>query len=140
MKKEKKRVVLDTNVFVSGLLYPQSLPNRLIVAWIKNRFSIITSDLLFSELESTLKEFDTEYQKIVDLVKKYALFVKIEYKNSIEVRDPKDEMVLLTAIEGKADYLVTGDKDLLVLKGHSKLETLKIITVREFLDYLDKQD
>lgn len=52
---------------------------------------------------------------------------------SIKVRDPKDQEILATALGGKADYLVTGDEDLIVLKDSNKLGRLKIVGVKEFL-------
>jgi putative PIN family toxin of toxin-antitoxin system len=48
-------------------------------------------------------------------------------------RDPKDDYLLAYALVGEADYLVTGDKDLLVLK---QVDTVKIVTSREFLSIL----
>jgi hypothetical protein len=51
----------------------------------------------------------------------------------VTVRDPKDTVILATAIDGKADYLVTGDKDLLVLAGHKSIKPLKIVTPTEFI-------
>ncbi len=56
----------------------------------------------------------------------------------VHVRDPKDEKILATALDGKADYLVTGDEDLLVLNGHQELGPLRIITVTEFLDLVEQ--
>ena len=55
----------------------------------------------------------------------------------VQVRDPKDEHVLAAALSGKADYLVTGDEDLLHLDGDPKLGNLQIITAREFVNLLD---
>ena len=51
----------------------------------------------------------------------------------IPVRDPKDEKILAAAIGGRAAFLVTGDKDLLVLRGHPDLGVLRIVTAVEFL-------
>jgi putative PIN family toxin of toxin-antitoxin system len=54
----------------------------------------------------------------------------------VEVRAPKDTMVLAAALGGAADYLVTGDEDLLALAGDPRLGTLRIVTARAFLDAL----
>lgn len=59
-----------------------------------------------------------------------------EEKLPVHCRDPKDDKLLALAMAGKADYLVTGDKDLLCLNAHSALKSLKIITVKEFLGIL----
>jgi len=54
----------------------------------------------------------------------------------VEVRDPKDEMILASALGGKADYLVTGDDDILVLQDDARLGKLQIVTARAFLNLL----
>ena len=54
----------------------------------------------------------------------------------VAVRDVKDEMILAPAVEGAANYLVTGDDDLLTLNGTSALGTLRIVPVRDFLAIL----
>jgi len=56
---------------------------------------------------------------------------------SIKVRDPKDVVVLAAALQGHADYLVTGDQDLLVLASHKSIKPLKIISPAEFLQLFD---
>ena len=48
-------------------------------------------------------------------------------------RDPKDDKLLALALGGNADYLITGDNDLLVLEGHSEIGNLRIITAAAFL-------
>ena len=52
------------------------------------------------------------------------------------VRDPDDELLLRVTVAGNADYLVTGDKDLLVLRGTDALGSLQIVTPRDFLKVL----
>jgi putative PIN family toxin of toxin-antitoxin system len=59
---------------------------------------------------------------------------------SLQVRDVKDQRILETAIAGSADFLVSGDKDLLALAGHPDLGTLQIVDPPMFLDYLASLD
>jgi putative PIN family toxin of toxin-antitoxin system len=54
----------------------------------------------------------------------------------IAVRDAKDERVLAAALHGRADYLITGDDDLLVLAGDPRLGALEIVSARAFLNVL----
>jgi predicted nucleic acid-binding protein len=54
------------------------------------------------------------------------------------VRDPKDQMLLDAALGGKAEYIVTGDRDLRDLAAHSQLGALQIVTARQFLDVLGR--
>jgi predicted nucleic acid-binding protein len=62
--------------------------------------------------------------------------VKARSSLPIDVRDEKDERVLEAALGGRADYLVTGDNDLLVLAGDPRLGALRIVTARAFLELL----
>ena len=55
----------------------------------------------------------------------------------VSVRDPNDEHILAAAIGSNADYLVTGDKDLLTLADDPRLGSLKIVTAAQFLDALE---
>ncbi len=55
----------------------------------------------------------------------------------VPVRDPKDEHILASGLGGNADYLITGDEDLLVLRYDKRLGTLRIVTVTEFLPLLN---
>ena len=57
----------------------------------------------------------------------------------VSSRDPKDDPLLAVALSGHADYLITGDDDLLVLDGEPALGTLRIVTVRDFLQLLAQQ-
>lgn len=74
------------------------------------------------------------------LVDSRATFVAPVAHLPIAVRDAKDDIVLATALGGEAEYLVTGDRDLLVLKDDPRLRVVQILTVREFLAILDSSD
>jgi len=52
----------------------------------------------------------------------------------VVVRDPKDEKLLACALHGRADYLVSGDRDLLELDGNLALGMLRILTARDFVE------
>lgn len=58
--------------------------------------------------------------------------------SAADVRDPNDAHILAAAITGEADYLVTGDRDLLVLAGTPELGRLRIVTPAEFLAMLNE--
>jgi putative PIN family toxin of toxin-antitoxin system len=66
--------------------------------------------------------------------------VNLQPIHSVQVRDAKDTLVLATAVNGHADYLVTGDADLLELTDHPKIRPLKIVRARAFLDVLARPD
>ena len=66
-----------------------------------------------------------------------ATVVELSPDIPMRVRDPKDEMILAAAIGGGADYLVTGDQDLLVHAGDPRLGKLQIVTAARFLAALE---
>ena len=78
-----------------------------------------------------------EIASIMRRINKESLLMNFQQVLPINVRDKKDEIIIATAMGGNADYLVTGDKDLLILKRSPKLGNLKIMTVKEFLSILN---
>lgn len=139
------RVVVDTNLFVSGAISPQGAPNQLLQAWLRGAFTPLISDEQRSELEEVLSRpeiaqkyhLSEEYRaRLLFLVDTLALRVCLQRRLPVQVRDPKDEHLLAAALGGKADYLVTGDEDLLTLDWDPKLPNLRILPVRTFLGLL----
>ncbi len=118
------KVVLDTNVLVSALLKRDSVPGRLLQAVWGGSLDLVLSEALLTELRDVL-----HYPKIrrrlvanaidVDLFLELLPFFTIQVDLSgIQVprpRDAADAMVLATFVAGQADWLVSGDEDLLVL-------------------------
>ncbi len=114
------RVVVDTNALVSRLLIPNSVPGRAV------RKVVVEAQLLISE--ATLEEladvlarpqFDpyasiSDRQEFIRLIGRIAELVPISYRVQV-CRDPKDDKFLELAINGRADVIATGDRDLLEL-------------------------
>jgi putative PIN family toxin of toxin-antitoxin system len=139
------RAVVDTNQFVSGLISKVGLPYQLIEAFRHGSFTLLISPSLRAEVEEVLQRdkfriryriSDDEREQFLFLLDALAVPVTPRRRLPVHIRDPKDERVLAAALGGRADYLVTGDDDLLVLNGDPRMRTLKIVTVREFLDLL----
>ena len=139
------RAVVDTNLFVSGLILKRGIPFALLEAWRAGDFVLISSDALRRELAQVLERprlrerYRLSDQDVSDTV--FALETMAERaphggKVPIPVRDPKDQMVLEAAFAGHARYLVTGDDDLLTLHGDRRLGRLQIVTARAFLEVL----
>lgn len=114
------RVVFDTNVVVSAMLFIESVPGQVLLEILKNG-TILMSRSLARELSSVLgrDKFDryvSHEQRdafLASLIRESQL---IEITESIHVcRDPKDNLILELASDGNADFIVTGDADLLVL-------------------------
>ncbi len=115
------RVVLDTNVLVSGLAYPGSIPGRIVSAWRHGGINVVLSRYILNELARALPKMprlQLSSDDICDLIDNFMFQVDIvEPDNTLDehLRDPKDQAVLATLRVAKAHYLITGDKDLLAL-------------------------
>ena len=114
------RLVVDTNVFINGLVWPPSVPGR-VLDYALTQCRLLASVAMLDELVATLlaEKFD-EYIPRVDrqaaLERLLPLVEMVEVVRMIRAcRDPRDDKFLEAAINGRADTLVTGDKDLLVL-------------------------
>ena len=128
------RVVLDTNVLVSGLAYPGSMPGRIVAAWRQGGLEVALSRYILDELVRVLPRLlrirmtSAEIRDLADSFMFLADIVEPEGAHDVNLRDPADQPVLLTLLAAKADYLVTGDKDLLVLA-----DTYPILSPAEFV-------
>jgi len=137
--------VVDTNVLVSGLLRPAGQPRQILRAWYDGAFTLLVSPALVAEYERVLARPRLRVRYGLDPVAAEDFLALVGLRGAvvtmyellpIAVRDPKDDMVLAAALGGAADYLVTGDDDLLTLAGDPRLGALRIVTVRAFLDRL----
>jgi putative PIN family toxin of toxin-antitoxin system len=119
--KLRERLVVDTNAFVSRLLLPSSIPAQAVRKAI-DRGQLLVSDATMNELADVLsrKKFDAyvtleEREHFIRLLGRIVEFVPIVQKIHV-CRDPKDDWILEVAVNGSADLIVTGDRDLLSLE------------------------
>ena len=115
-----ERVVMDTNVFVSGLLRHSSVPGCA-AEKARNQAVVLVSQATMNELADVLARarFDPyvtleERTQFIRLIASTAEFVPIIHTVR-ECRDPKDDKFLEVALNGRADVIVTGDADLLAM-------------------------
>jgi uncharacterized protein len=114
------RVVLDTNVLVSGIGYPASIPGRIVSVWRRGGLNVVLSRYILDELARVLPrmtKLELGPEEIRDLLDTFMFLADIVEPHGWDesLRDPADQQVLGTLLASKADYLITGDKDLLVL-------------------------
>ena len=135
------RIVIDTNVVISALIFAGSRSmNAFILA--KLRGTILISNDVLSELINVLSrsKFDRYITSEIREDFLAGLMLEAEIVPITEkitaCRDPKDNKFLELAMSGYADYLLTGDQDLLVLH---PFRNLQIITVSNFLNYFDNK-
>jgi uncharacterized protein len=135
MMKKNNRFVLDNNILVSALLIKNSPPFQ-IIKKIEAQGLILYSEATLLELNRVLsrKKFDkyfTVEEKQEFILKLIEMSELTEIKESITIcRDSKDDKFLELAISGNANFIITGDQDLLVLNPFRNIE---IITANEFL-------
>jgi putative PIN family toxin of toxin-antitoxin system len=115
------RVVLDTNVLVSGLAYPGSVPGRIVGIWRQGGLDVVLSRYILDEMVKVLSRLSrihlssSEIRDLADSLMFLADIVEPDAEQDSSLRDPADQQVLATLRASKADYLITGDKDLLAL-------------------------
>jgi putative PIN family toxin of toxin-antitoxin system len=142
---KKPTVVIDTNLLVSGIILKRGAPFDLLEAWRQRRYTLLVSRDQRTELRTVLQRekireryriTDDEIAAFFDLMDTDASLTSLRRRLPVHVRDPKDDHILAAALGGKADFLITGDGDLLALRDEPHLKKLTILTVREFLDLL----
>lgn len=130
------RVVIDTNVLVSAIVYG-GIPKQILSLVLDENLVGATTRVLMAELIDVLsKKFHFSPQKLADaesLIQDSFLILQPERTISL-LDDDDDNRVLEAAVAGACDYIVTGDKDLLRLKEY---KGIAIVTAAEFLALLD---
>jgi len=127
----KLRVVIDTNVFISGLEWGGQ-PTKVINLWLEDKFLLLISPYLAHEIISVYERFanpEAEVKQLQYYLESKALHV-LPAKTVAVCRDSKDNQILDLCLAGRANYLVTGDKDLLALK---EFHLTKICLPKQFL-------
>ena len=139
--------VLDTNELVSGTISRHGLPNRVLRAWQRDAFALVTSPDLVAEVADVLARPRIQQRYGLDRAEIDQLLAALSTAQvqplsldalPVHCRDAKDDPVLACALGGGADFIVTGDEDLLALDGHPALGRLRIVTPRTFLDLLEE--
>ena len=130
------KVIIDTNVFVSGTLW-KGTPHKVLELWSEGKFKLVVSVEIVNEYEEVLSNLLNHQQDLVDRILE-TIRMHSEYVQPVKLpkaicRDPNDEMFLMAALAGKVDYIVSGDKDLLVL---NNTLNLNVVNPRQFLDAL----
>lgn len=133
------KVVLDTNVWLSGIFWEREASRIIRLAEGKKIKVIVTKDIVLEvtailEKENKFQRFlKNRKQKIEDLIRSVlniSTLIKSRSRLSIVKEDPKDNKILEAAVDGKANYLISYDKHLSSLK---EFRNVKIIPPEEFL-------
>lgn len=129
-------VVLDTNVLLSGIAYPASIPGAIVAAWRSGSLQVTLSHYILDELRRVLPKLrarhglsDDGIADLVDCLAFQADLVEPAAHWDAELTDPFDQAILGTLVAAQAQYLVTGDKALLALSGK-----YPVLTAAQFAD------
>ena len=130
---EIMRVVLDVNIWISALLWG-GLPAQFLHLSRQNKITIFVSESLLEELEITLQraKFKNQLKKQNHTIE-YLMAITEGFSekcptidiNLPQLRDPKDNHILATALSANAEVLITGDQDLLVLNNFMGIAIIK---------------
>ena len=128
------RIVLDTNVLISGIFFTGP-PSKILAAWAAGGFDLIASVDVLAEYrrvgERLQRQFPTvNVQQVLDLVTRESRIVEAVSIPLSACSDPNDLMFLACAIAGQATCVVSGDRALLRASGFQDID---VVTPREFI-------
>jgi putative PIN family toxin of toxin-antitoxin system len=141
------RVVLDTNVFVSAILTPEGPPAKILEIALAGNMTLVISPPILREIGQVF-----QYPKIINLLKKRGITPEEVEKAVLKIlktsfltpgqlslegfsRDPADDMVISGAVEGKANFIISGDRDLTDLQS---FQDIRILAPAAFLRLLEE--
>lgn len=133
------KVVFDTNIFISAFVIPGGKAEKAFILAIRGTFALYTSVFILTEVSQKLQEkFDWDEKRIIELlrfIKSIAVILKTMSILHV-LKDEPDNRVLECAVEGKVDFVVTGDKHILALREY---KGITIVNLSDFLKLIDKQ-
>ena len=132
-KKSLVRVVIDTNILISAIGFGGK-PRQILTLLLDKKIKVVISPILLAEFREVIhKKFPYLIKELLIIENKFTkIMVHVHPKESLTiVRDIDDNRVLEAAVEGNCHYIITGDKDLLVLKSY---QHIKIVTSEQFLN------
>jgi uncharacterized protein len=134
------RAILDANILLSALLSPLGHPAKILEAWERKLFTLVACEDLIAELRDVAGRpfFRARLRAGVAEVLAISIQDLSEFVDDLPsgpaAPDPKDSYLLALAEAGQAEFLVTGDKELLALGSH---KTTKIVSARDFAALFD---
>ena len=134
------KLVLDTNILVSGIGWP-GFPGRLVDEWIDGKFTLVESPTLLGEFRRVIKDGKFSFLDQDDVDEFFRMLVGksevVEPASRVDIiiEDPADNRVLECAVAGRADYIVSGDRHLLRL---GSFAGVRIVKARQMVELLAK--
>ena len=131
---ERVRIVLDTNVLISGIFFAGP-PYEILKAWRDGNLRILLSPAILEEYRRVMNELGSQFKDVdlapfLDLLTLHSEIVLAPLMPPVIKDDPSDDRFLECAVAGKATCIVSGDKHLLRLSG---FRGIRILTPRNFI-------
>jgi len=137
------RAVLDTNAHVSAALMPHGSSAKIILAWHQGKFTLIACPFILQEIGEVLRRShiknkykgitEEAIEALISYIGEFAIITPGKVSVQAVTTDHKDDHILACAIEGEADYIVTGDLHLQRLKEYNGVS---IVSLVEFIKFL----
>ena len=129
------KIVLDTNVFISGIFFTGP-PSQILKAWKENKIQILLSKEILDEYQRVAEELSNKFpsvdiEPIIELLTIYGEVVETEGITVSACQDPDDNMFLECAIAGNSKVIVSGDNHLLKISGY---QGIAVVKPRDFTD------
>ena len=128
----KTRVVLDTNLLVAAHFNPKSASNKILELCQKKELVLVLTSHILKEFSFIMRNISARknFRKRLDKIISGAILIKKAPRVNIVAEDPQDNKFLSCALAGRADYIITSDKHLLVFK---KCRGIRIVKPAQFL-------
>ncbi len=130
------KIVLDTNVLISGIFFGGP-PGQILKTWKDQKIQIVISKEILNEYQRVTKELSKKFpsvniKPIIELLTIYGKVVETEGINVTVCEDPDDNMFIECAIASNTNIVVSGDNHLLKVSGYQNIDVIK---PRNFVDW-----
>ncbi|MBI2611287.1 putative toxin-antitoxin system toxin component, PIN family [Candidatus Gottesmanbacteria bacterium] len=131
------RVVFDTNIYISALHFKSSLPRKLLESVENEELHLIISPQIMAEMRGVLRVkfgyIPNKLNLVEELLTSICIVVDPQKRIRVVIEDADDDKIIECAIEGDADFIVSGDRHLLNIGSY---KGVKIVSAREFWESL----
>ena len=128
------KILIDTNILISSVLFPNSKIAK-VVLYVSDYYEIVLTKQIIDEFRRIIeKKFCSKIKESEELLNELEFeLLDDNYLEKIKIRDPNDQIILNSAVENNVDYLLTGDKDFLVLN----IQNPKCVSINEMIEILN---
>ena len=129
------RIVLDTNVFISGIFF-SGPPSQILKAWGNQSFQMVLSQQILDEYQRVAEDLSSKFPTIdilpiIELVTIHGQFINTHGFDIAVCEDPDDDKFIECAVASKCKTIVSGDKHILKLTGY---QGITVLNPRNFVD------